>query len=108
MGIDVSKCAFYNDGKCDNPNGMACNCCNNAYCYYKELQQLKAENEELKENIKLQEDILKLTIRNNNRCLDEIEGIAKNGVKDDCGMPLDELSIILKLIKQAKEDKNEI
>lgn len=47
MKIDVSKCAFYNNGKCNNPNGMACNCCNNAYCYYKELQQLKAENEKL-------------------------------------------------------------
>ncbi len=46
--IDVSNCAFYNNGKCNNPNGMACNCRNNAICYYKELKRLEAQNRELK------------------------------------------------------------
>lgn len=47
-GIDVSECCFYNNGKCDNPNGMACNCINNAVCYFKELKHLEQENKELK------------------------------------------------------------
>lgn len=47
-GIDVSECCFYNNGKCDNPNGMACNCINNAVCYFKELKRLREENEGLK------------------------------------------------------------
>ncbi len=67
-GVDVSKCCFYNSGKCDNPNGMACNCINNAVCYFKELKRLEQENEELKivkeqlkkwndENLKRQDDM---------------------------------------------------
>lgn len=48
-GIDVSECYFYNSGKCDNPNGMACNCINNAVCYFKELKHLQEENKKLKE-----------------------------------------------------------
>ena len=53
--IDVSKCAFYySNGKCNNPNGTACNCSNTAYCYYKHLQQLKLDliiqNEALKQS----------------------------------------------------------
>lgn len=42
-GIDVSECCFYNNGKCNNPNGMACNCINNAVCYFKELKRLQQE-----------------------------------------------------------------
>jgi hypothetical protein len=48
-GVDVSECCFYNGGKCDNPNGMACNCINNAVCYFKELRRLEQENKKLKE-----------------------------------------------------------
>ena len=48
-GIDVSECCFYNNGKCDNPNGMACKCINNAVCYFKQLKLLEQENERLKE-----------------------------------------------------------
>jgi FtsZ-binding cell division protein ZapB len=46
-GIDVSECCFYNNGKCDNPNGMACNCINNAICYFKELKSTRQINSEL-------------------------------------------------------------
>lgn len=101
----------------------------------KDAQKLKAENDELKEEVNgLKQNLLEkencsaryylvTTHREWNelykkfnyqreqknkykQCLDEIEEIAKNGVKDDCGMPLDELSIILNIIKQAKEGNN--
>ena len=45
-GVNVSECCFYNNSKCDNPNGMACNCINNTVCYFKELKRLEQENEE--------------------------------------------------------------
>lgn len=35
--------------------------------------------------------------------LTEIKEIAKNGCYDDCGMPLDELSIILQKISEVVE-----
>lgn len=58
--IDGVGCAFYDNGKCENPNGMSCNCINNAVCYYKELKRLEQENTDLKaENERL------------NRCLME-------------------------------------
>lgn len=57
--IDCTKCAFYNNGKCDNPNGMSCNCINNAICYYKELKRLEQENAELKENFEGQRNAYK-------------------------------------------------
>lgn len=47
-GVDVSECCFYNNSKCDNPNGMACNCINNAVCYFKELKRLEQERDEWK------------------------------------------------------------
>lgn len=50
--INVTECCFYNNGKCNNPNGMACNCCNNIICYFKELKRLEAKNTKLKEEIK--------------------------------------------------------
>lgn len=47
--IDGTGCVFYNNGKCNNPNGMACNCINNAVCYFKELRRLEQENRKLLE-----------------------------------------------------------
>ena len=47
-GVNVSECCFYNNSKCDNPNGMACNCINNAVCYFKELKRLEQELDVLK------------------------------------------------------------
>lgn len=52
--VDVSECCFYNNGKCDNPNGMACNCINNAVCYFKELKRLEQERDELKKTVENQ------------------------------------------------------
>ena len=55
--IDVSKCDLnYNDGRCFASQkqgvGYSCHksdyCKYNTNCYYKQLQQLKTENEELK------------------------------------------------------------
>ena len=49
--IDVTKCIHFD--KSDIPNGCTCywdgEC--NHYCYYKQLDQLKAENEELRRSI---------------------------------------------------------
>lgn len=101
------------DEKCDKKD--SCNL--RAVVPYKQLQQAKQENEELKkkkeENTTFylkkyankDSECLELQHKVNilKQCLDEIEQIAKNGIKDDCGMPLDELSIILKIIKQAKK-----
>ena len=50
--INVTDCAFYNNGKCNNPNGMSCNCANTASCYFKELNCLEQENKDLKERLK--------------------------------------------------------
>lgn len=101
MEIDVSGCAFYNNGKCNNPNGMACNCCNNAYCYYKELQQLKAENDELKKQIKSCKECAEQLGKHKvaEQCLDEIEEYLNQYEM------LGKLNIkyLLQLIKQAKE-----
>lgn len=72
-GIDVSECCFYNNGKCNNPNGMACNCINNAVCYFKELKRLQEENEELKARLQtLDDEVLTVEIT-----LDEFERYKK-------------------------------
>jgi predicted RNase H-like nuclease (RuvC/YqgF family) len=43
-------------------------------------------------------------IRKLSKTLTEIKEIAKNGCYDDCGMPLDELSIILQKISEVEND----
>jgi hypothetical protein len=78
-----------------------------------ELDQLKAENDELKfQNKRLDEVALYwhkriFKVERNERklkqTLTEIKEIAKNGCYDDCGMPLDELSIILQKISEVEE-----
>ena len=40
------------------------------------------------------------------KTLTEIKEIAKNGCYDDCGMPLDELSIILQKISEVEDEHN--
>ena len=137
--IDVSKCAFYNNGKCDNPNGMACNCCNNVVCYYKQLQQaikdrdynkqivdgcklengncsfceidkqlqhLKAENDNLKQEVnrhlkqqEVKDNYLIPKLKKYKQSLDEIERYCKV-----CRQARTlNIETILQLIKQAKE-----
>ena len=73
------------------------------YQLLQEYDRLKEENEQLKNNdifsvryFKGKNDKLKQT-------LTEIKEIAKNGCYDDCGMPLDELSIILQKISEVED-----
>ena len=73
------------------------------YQLLQESDRLKEENEQLKNNdifsvryFKGKNDKLKQT-------LTEIKEIAKNGCYDDCGMPLDELSIILQKISEVED-----
>lgn len=55
MEIDVSKCVhFYQKDKCKNTCHWFCTPCewvDAKECTYKQLQQLKQENEELKERL---------------------------------------------------------
>lgn len=95
--IDVSKCRFYEfDGICGSPinkNELECNKITNEMCYYKQLQQLKAENEELKNK---NQKMYKMGCKNFvaieqakrlykiNKCLDEIEEIVKDICDEEC------------------------
>lgn len=47
-GIDVSGCIYYEDGKCLNGEMVQCNCKNVAVCYYKEYKRKEQECERLK------------------------------------------------------------
>lgn len=53
--IDVSKCEHYNFGEC-NRYDFPLSCAKCSDCYYKQLQQLKTENEELKETLAINKD----------------------------------------------------
>ena len=64
-----------------------------------ELDQLKAENNLLRQTHKTEQD----RRRAYENALTEIKEIAKNGCYDDCGMPLDELSIILQKISEVED-----
>jgi len=69
MEMNVKECAFYNDKICKSPINKNCKECESIrieQCYYKQLQQLKQENEELKEKIiKLNEENGNLIINRN-------------------------------------------
>ena len=70
-----------------------------------QLDQLKAENEELKGVV--DENFLHALEEQDGadkyfKTLTEIKEIAENGCYDDCGMPLDELSIILQKISECE------
>lgn len=116
--IDVTYCAFarLND-VCASPiNTQECKCSKIPVqnCYYKQLQQLKQENEELKNKLKIQKskqivvECGKRSFKNilhkytlYQQCLDEIEEYLNQYVM------LGKLNIkyLLQLIKQAKEVK---
>jgi len=73
--------------------------------YQLELDQLKADREEaLKqlEFVRTLNTVKEAEIRKLSKTLTEIKEIAKNGCYDDCGMPLDELSIILQKISECE------
>ena len=115
-GVDVAECCFYNNGKCNNPNGMACNCINNTVCYFKEFKRLQAENKRLKDAIKsinkpvflpnieqeatnkyrkALEEIRENLQENCNQCF-EIDNFTK---PDDCGIC--EWARVLKVISEV-------
>lgn len=110
--IDVSKCEYYKMARC--PEGYSCKyyCCN---CYYKQLQQLKAENELLKEkydtlksdNLDTIQELDNIRRRNEkleqfNNTLNEIEEICKTTI---CDYPMNKVEEIMKLIKEVKDDE---
>ena len=73
--------------------------------YQLELDQLKADRiEALKqlEFVRTLNTVQEAEIRKYSKTLTEIKEIAKNGCYDDCGMPLDELSIILQKISECE------
>lgn len=68
-GVNVAECGYFCevDNECsicgmgtDGEDTFCKNCKDNSNCYYKQLQQLKTENESLKENNKYLEDRLQL------------------------------------------------
>lgn len=101
------KCSLIKAGKCKNVNIFLENS--------RELKKLKKENEDLKEHhYELEEKFLELNCKSYGYILEneklkqvltEIKEIAKNGCYDDCGMPLDELSIILQKISEVIDEK---
>lgn len=127
--IDVSMCCFYWAGGCEE--GGLTKKCSDRNCYYKQLQQLKQDNEELKDTIKEMEDDLDDWISDvsilytyddgkpNN--LDELqccmEHVHEEWSKDKqcldeieeickttiCDYPMNKIEEIIKLIKQVKK-----
>ena len=132
-GVDVSGCKWFCkwNSKCslfDCPYGGHPQCDNSELydCDHKQLKRKEQECEELKkerekkrdhyfiisnENSRLEDEKARLgyglncKIEKLKQALKEIKEIAKNGCYDDCGMPLDELSIILQKISEAEDDK---
>ena len=47
--IDVSKCIYYDNGKCLNDEMVQCSCKKVAVCYYKEYKRKEQECERLKD-----------------------------------------------------------
>lgn len=80
-GIDVSECCFYNNGKCDNPNGMACNCINNAVCYFKELKRLEQENKDLKKQIESDKGLITVGGKQQYQYLQKIDELEQENKK---------------------------
>ena len=79
--------------------------CKNCYELQEQLDRLKAENDELK-GIRDRNFLHALEEQDRAdkyfKTLTEIKEIAENGCYDDCGMPLDELSIILQKISEVE------
>ena len=79
-----------------------------------QLDQLKAENDQLKRQHQGDKGLITSTGKQNYQLLQEydklkttlaeIKEIAEKGCYDDCGMPLDELSIILQKISEVEDE----
>lgn len=120
MEIDIEKCYFitkYHDCRICNGKSLRIHCRDNNNCYFKQLQRLKAENEELKrEKTKYQNRYQQLSGSYNRamsykQCLDDIEEQIEDIVSEKCNKPCEECTgkplcdkyYILQLIKQVKE-----
>lgn len=69
MEIDIEKCYFitkYHDCRICNGKSLRIHCRDNNNCYFKQLQRLKAENEELKEKIIIAKEMLQFDIEQTN------------------------------------------
>lgn len=113
--IDVKKCPYYEDGICYNEGVLYKYCEQCSDCMPKQLQQLKAENEELKEKLKIQKnkqlyfECSKMSFKNIlykfaslKQCLDEIEKICKESYTSSQKYYYNTSNIILNKIKEVK------
>ena len=95
---DKLNCCFCNPYVELNDTEKQRKCVEVTECFRRQLDQLKAENKHLND---LLNQALK-ELEKTRETLTEIKEIAKNGCYDDCGMPLDELSIILQKISECE------
>ena len=126
-GCNVSGCKWFTHNQlceCAIKPADDFHCHANPNCYYKQLKLKEQECERLKhdngyevgalektiDNLKAENkhlnDLLNQALKDYEKAretLTEIKEIAKNGCYDDCGMPLDELSIILQKISEVVE-----
>ena len=95
-GVDVSECLHYRGEMCCNEEELSLDCVKNKSCFYKQIIQLKAENERLKEkHKKLTCQILEISALNKTlvdackncddiisyrKALEEIREIAENNM----------------------------
>lgn len=103
---------------CDKLNSTITKLENIRDIFSDKLDQLNSNNEKLRESRDYYKQIVEgcPEICDNGFCqidhhnkelkqvLNRIKEIAQNGCYDDCGMPLDELSIILKIIEEIDYD----
>lgn len=102
LDIDVSECKYYQMAHC--PEGYTCkyHCCD---CYYKQLQQVTVENEELKERASFINADRCAEIMRYKKCLDEIEEICKNSYTTEQQYYYRTSDTILQKIKEVKENE---
>ena len=112
--VDVSGCEYYNkdDKTCREVNGKyetdICDFdkCENSNCYYKQLSELKAENEQLEKEKKInlqRANALNRELNHLQTCLQEIKAIAETGMHCE-GMGCDFIPNILDLITKAESE----
>ena len=106
--VELNKTIQAKEQECEELKGISmkkCPKCGEVYLNsvgmeaFNQLDQLKAQLlDQEAETLKAGE-----IIHNLKQTLTEIKEIAKNGCYDDCGMPLDELSIILQKISEVED-----
>lgn len=91
-GVNVAECQYFNkvfneEPYCNIDEEHLYTCSSEPNCYFKQLQHLKQENEELKKYQYTQE-YLQSEIEKRQQAIEEIREIAKEFLKDlcdDCG-----------------------